>query len=281
MTESITQTVRHALAEDVGSGDISAALIPASARSEAVVICREAAVLCGTAWFDEVFRQLDNTISVTWHVHDGDAMPANQRLCSVNGPSRSLLTGERTALNFLQTLSGTATLARRYADAVRGTDVRILDTRKTLPGLRAAQKYAVVCGGCYNHRQGLYDAILIKENHILAAGSIIAAVRSAKTSAPHDLLIEVEVETLDQVIEVLAAGAKRLLLDNFTLENLTRAVQLVKGRAELEASGGITLSNVRAIAETSVDYISVGELTKHVRAIDLSMRFSPFAARPQ
>jgi len=229
-------------------------------------------VLSGTAWVDEVFRQLDPTVVVDWLVRDADAIAPGQTLCRLSGPARSLLTGERTALNFLQTLSGTATLARRWADAVAGTKARILDTRKTIPGLRLAQKYAVTCGGCHNHRIGLYDAVLIKENHIAAAGSITAALRAAQREAA-GLEIEIEVETLEQLREALAAGARRVLLDNFPLDRLREAVAIAAGRARLEASGGVTPGTVRAIAETGVDDISVGALTKDVRAIDLSMRF--------
>jgi len=270
--ETIAAQVRAALAEDVGAGDRTAALIPADALGRAHVLSREAAVLSGTAWVDEVFRQLDPTVVVDWLVRDADAIAPGQTLCRLSGPARSLLTGERTALNFLQTLSGTATLARRWADAVAGTKARILDTRKTIPGLRLAQKYAVTCGGCHNHRIGLYDAVLIKENHIAAAGSITAALRAAQREAA-GLEIEIEVETLEQLREALAAGARRVLLDNFPLDRLREAVAIAAGRARLEASGGVTLGTVRAIAETGVDDISVGALTKDVRAIDLSMRF--------
>ncbi len=272
--ERIREQVRIALAEDLGDGDLTAALIDAGARASVQVICREAAVLAGTAWFDEVFRQLDPAIRVTWSAADGDRVAADQQLCVLEGNTRALLSGERTALNYLQTLSGTATLARRYADAVAGTGVRILDTRKTIPGLRLQQKYAVVCGGCHNHRVGLYDAVLIKENHILAAGSIAAALAAARERTPAGIGIEIEVEDLDELEQALTAGARRVLLDNFDLEMLRRAVALTAGRARLEASGGVTLGGIRAIAETGVDDISVGALTKDVRAIDLSMRFS-------
>jgi len=236
----ILESVRRALAEDIGPGDLTAALIPDDAISEAHVISREEAVLCGTAWFDAVFHELDPSIQITWNAGDGDRIQPDQTLCVLRGPSRALLTGERTALNFLQALSGTATTARRYADAVEGTGARILDTRKTVPGLRLAQKYAVRCGGGHNHRMGLYDAILIKENHIMAAGSITNAVVAAQAQAP-GVLIEVEVETLDELREALNAGAKRLLLDDFSLDQLREAVAITAGQAELEASGGITL----------------------------------------
>lgn len=270
--EAIAAQVRAALAEDVGTGDRTAALIPADASGRARVLSREAAVLCGTAWADEVFRQLDPRVGIEWLAHDGDAIAPDQTLLRLSGLARSLLTGERTALNFLQTLSGTATAARRWADAVAGTGARILDTRKTIPGLRLAQKYAVTCGGCHNHRVGLYDAVLIKENHIAAAGSVTAALRAAQREAA-GLEVEIEVETLDQLREALAAGARRVLLDNFPRERLREAVAIAAGRARLEASGGVTLDTVRAIAETGVDDISVGALTKDVRAVDLSMRF--------
>lgn len=269
----IRATINHALAEDVGVGDLTAALIPDSTPAEATVICREEAVLCGTAWFDEVFRQVEPRIKIEWHVHDGEDVSPNQALCDIHGPARALLTGERTALNFLQTLSGTASHARRYADAVRGTRTRILDTRKTLPGLRAAQKYAVRCGGGHNHRMGLYDALLIKENHIAAAGSIAQAVSAARHLSPGKPL-EVEVENLDELRQALEVSVTRILLDNFPLEELARAVHLNAGRAKLEASGGINLSNIRAVAETGVDFISVGAITKDLRAVDLSLRFS-------
>ena len=269
----IAATVRQALAEDVGAGDLTAGLIPENRVVRAQVIAREDAVLCGTAWFDEVFRQLDRRVRVEWNARDADAVRENQVLCTLEGPARAILTGERSALNFLQTLSGTATVTRRYVDAVRGTKAIVLDTRKTLPGLRTAQKYAVRCGGGQNHRMGLYDAILIKENHIAAAGSVAAAVATARHGAPAGSPVEVEVESLAQLNEALAAGADRILLDNFSLKRLREAVQAAVGRARLEASGGVTLDNIRAIAETGVDCISIGALTKHVRAVNLSLRF--------
>jgi nicotinate-nucleotide pyrophosphorylase (carboxylating) len=270
--ETIAAQVRAALAEDVGPGDRTAALIPADAVACANILSREAAVLSGAPWVDEVFRQIDPTVRIDWLARDGERLSAGQTLCRLTGPARALLTGERTALNFLQTLSGTATLARRWADAVAGTGARILDTRKTIPGLRLAQKYAVTCGGCHNHRIGLYDAVLIKENHIAAAGSVAAALNAAAASAA-GLEVEIEVENLDQLREALAAGARRVLLDNFPLARLREAVAIAGGRARLEASGGVTLDTVRAIAETGVDDISVGALTKDLRAVDLSMRF--------
>lgn len=271
---AIREQVRRALQEDVGDGDLTAALIPDTAMAEATVICREKAVICGTAWFEQAFALLDEAISIDWRVEEGEQVEPNQALCLLRGPAAPLLTGERTALNFLQTLSGTATQARRYAEAVTGTGVEVLDTRKTLPGLRQAQKYAVRCGGCRNHRIGLFDGVLIKENHIAASGSIAEAVAQARHHAPPGIPIEVEVEDLHEVREALAAGADILLLDNMPHTTLREAVALTTGQARLEASGGITIENIREIAETGVDYISIGELTKHLRAIDLSMRIS-------
>ncbi len=258
------------LAEDVGSGDITASIIPASTHANATLVTREAMVLCGRAWFDAVFQQLSADIVIEWLYAEADDIPANSVLCRLHGPARALLTGERTALNLLQTLSATASLARHYANAVAGTGCRVLDTRKTLPGLRRAQKYAVQCGGCVNHRIGLFDAVLIKENHIAAAGSISAAVHAAR--AISEVLVEVEVESLAELQEALAAHPDRIMLDNFSLPELRQAVALTAGRVELEASGNIGLDNIRVIAETGVDYISIGALTKNVQAIDLSMR---------
>ncbi len=269
----IKEIVRQALAEDIGTGDLTAGLIAATTKANAHVITRDNAILCGTAWFDEVFRQLDSAITIEWHANDSDSIQFGQTICQVRGPARSALSGERMALNFLQLLSGTATQTRRYVDAVNGTRAKILDTRKTLPTLRNAQKYAVTCGGGYNHRMGLYDGILIKENHILAAGSITQAVQQAKATAPPGIMIEVEVEDLAEIKEALAVGSERLLLDNFDLETLRIAVVETRGRAKVEASGGITLENIRAVAETGVDYISIGGLTKDVIAVDYSMRF--------
>ncbi len=268
---AIADDVRRALAEDLGTGDVTAALLPAEVSSAATVITREDAVLCGTAWFDAVFAQLDPTVRISWLAQDGDAIQAGQELCRLYGPTRVLLSGERCALNFLQTLSATATATRRYVAAIAGTGAQILDTRKTIPGLRAAQKFAVRCGGGRNHRMGLFDAILIKENHIAAAGSIERAVSSARQLHP-DLNIEVEVENLVQLQQALAAGTDIILLDNFSLNDLPAAVALNAGRAKLEASGGITLDNVRDIAATGVDFISVGALTKHIQAVDVSLR---------
>ncbi len=274
----IEAQVREALAEDLGDGDLTAQLLPEQAAARAEVITRDDAVLCGTAWFDQVFRQLDPRVEIEWHARDGERMLPGQFLCSVRGNLRQLLTGERTALNYLQLLSGTATCARRYADAVAGLPVRILDTRKTLPGLRRQQKYAVLCGGCDNHRMGLFDAILIKENHISAAGSIRAAIAAARNVAG-EAPVEIEVESLDELSEALDASVERVLLDNFGLPELRRAVELTAGRSRLEASGGISWDRLRVIAETGVDDISVGGLTKHVEAVDLSMRlFDPEVA---
>jgi nicotinate-nucleotide pyrophosphorylase (carboxylating) len=273
----VEQTVATALREDVGSGDLTAQLIPADRTARATVITREDAVLCGTAWFDEVFRQIDPRVRVAWSARDADRVRADQQLCTLEGPARSLLTGERTALNFLQMLSATATVTRKYVDTVAGTNCRILDTRKTIPGLRVAQKYAVRCGGGTNHRIGLFDAILVKENHIAAAGSIAGAVAESRR-LDSKVLLEVEVENLTQLREALDARVDRVLLDNFSLEQLREAVKITRqhanGRTELEASGNLSLETLRAVAETGVDFISAGSLTKHVRAVDLSMRFT-------
>ncbi|HET7650849.1 MAG TPA: carboxylating nicotinate-nucleotide diphosphorylase [Gammaproteobacteria bacterium] len=275
----LSDTVRRALAEDIGSGDLTAGLIEPQRTARGKVTSRENAILCGREWFNEVFRQLDQRVRVHWSAQDGDAIHADQVICNLEGPARAMLTGERTALNFLQTLSATATAAHRYADVVRGTRAVILDTRKTLPGLRSAQKYAVRCGGARNHRTGLYDGILIKENHIMAAGGITAAVTTARKQVS-GIPVEVEVENLDEVREALAAGADILLLDNFPLARLREAVAINAGRAKLEASGGIDMVQLRNVAETGVDYISIGSLTKHVQAVDLSMRFELDADAP-
>jgi nicotinate-nucleotide pyrophosphorylase (carboxylating) len=258
------------LEEDIGSGDITAAIISETVTAQAEVLTREPMVVCGQAWFNAVFNELDPNVRIDWLCKEGQAVKAGATLCRLAGPARALLTGERAALNLLQTLSATATAARQYADAVAGTGCKVLDTRKTIPGLRQAQKYAVAVGGCHNHRIGLYDGVLIKENHIMAAGSITEAVRMARelTTSP----VEVEVETLEQLQEALAAKPDRIMLDNFSLDDLRAAVQRVGGRVELEASGNIGLDNIRTIAETGVDYISIGALTKHLKAVDLSMR---------
>lgn len=275
IANTISQDVRHALAEDVGSGDITARLIPPTTLANAVVITREAAVLCGTDWFDETWSQLDNKVQVKWQVADGADIRPGQTLCTLHGPARSLVTGERVALNFLQTLSGTATVARHYADAIRDTKCKVLDTRKTIPGLRAAQKYAVRCGGGVNHRAGLFDAVLIKENHIAAAGSITKAVTTLRRLLGMSFKIEIEVETLDQLKDAIFCGVDQVLLDNMDLPTLEQAVALAEGRVVLEASGGVELDSIRTIALTGVDYVSVGAITKHLHAIDLSMRISP------
>jgi len=270
---TVLANVRAALAEDIGDGDITAALIAADATSRATVITREDAVLCGAPWVDAVFAELAPGLALAWQAQDGQRVTAGQVLFSVEGPSRVLLTGERTALNFLQLLSGTATSCRRYADMVEGTGVKLLDTRKTIPGLRLAQKYAVRSGGCHNHRVGLYDAYLIKENHINACGGIAAAVATAREQAPGKP-VEVEVEDLAELELALGAGSDRIMLDNFSLEDMTQAVATTAGRAELEASGNVNRDTLLPIAKTGVDFISIGALTKDCKALDLSMRFS-------
>jgi nicotinate-nucleotide pyrophosphorylase (carboxylating) len=273
LTAEIERNVSAALAEDVGSGDLTAMLIAPEAHARARVISRVDATLCGTPWFDAVFRRIDPAVGIRWTARDGDRVRSDQVLCELSGPARALLTGERTALNFLQLLSAVATVASAYADAVAGTRAAIVDTRKTIPGLRLAQKYAVRSGGAVNHRTGLYDGILIKENHIAAAGGIRPALEHAHRIAPPGVWTQIEVESLAQMEEALAAGARMILLDNFELDELRKAVRVNAGRAQLEASGGISLQNVRAIAETGVDRISIGALTKDVKAVDLSMRF--------
>ena len=269
----IESNVRRALAEDLGTGDITAQLIPAERLAHASVITRERAVISGSAWVDAVFRQLDPRVAVHWQVADGEQVEAGRVLFHLEGPARALLSGERSALNFLQTLSGVATRCRRYADLVEGTGVRLLDTRKTLPGLRLAQKYAVTCGGCHNHRIGLYDAFLIKENHIAACGGIAEAIAAAHRIAPGRPM-EVEVESLDELEQALAAGVDIVMLDELSLDDMRAAVRINAGRAKLEASGGISDETLRRVAETGVDFISIGALTKHVQAIDLSMRLA-------
>lgn len=270
--KDISEQVGQALAEDIGQGDLTASLIPEDAYSTARLISRETAIIAGIAWATEVFRQLDPRVTIDWQSKDGERLEADSVIAILSGPSRAILSGERCAMNFLQTLSGTATITHEYVKAVDGCDVKILDTRKTLPGLRKAQKYAVLCGGGFNHRVGLFDAILIKENHIMAAGSIAAAVAQAKT-INSQVMIEVEVENLDELQQALDAGADRIMLDNMDLKTMREAVKLTNKRAELEASGGVAMDQLRGIAETGVDFISVGALTKHVRAVDLSMRF--------
>lgn len=268
----IESQVKLALLEDIGQHDLTADLIPENAQATATLITRDDATLCGQDWFSAVFAQINSTINIQWHATDGDTLPANTTICTLTGSARSLLTGERTAMNFLQTLSATATLTSQYAAAVAGLPVKVLDTRKTLPGWRIAQKYAVRCGGGFNHRFGLYDGILIKENHINAAGSIAAAVTQAKTLHP-TVEVEVEVENIAELEQALAAKADIILLDNFDTQHLKQAVSLNQGQAQLEASGGVNLMTIREIAETGVDRISVGALTKDIKAVDLSLRF--------
>lgn len=273
LSAEIEANVRRALLEDVGSGDITAQLIPAERLAKATIISRDAAAIAGTAWVDTVFRQLDPRVAVHWQVVDGERVSPDQALFHLEGPARSLLTGERSALNFLQMLSGVATRAKYFADIVAGTQVKLLDTRKTLPGLRMAQKYAVTCGGCHNHRIGLYDAFLIKENHIAACGGIAQAVTAAHRIAPGKP-VEVEVESLGELKQALDAGADIIMLDELSLDDMREAVRLTAGRALLEASGGINDDTLRVIADTGVDYISIGAMTKDVKAVDLSMRLS-------
>ena len=268
----IQRNVAAALAEDVGQGDLTAHLVADTRRSRARVISRETAVICGAAWVDATLAALDPCATVHWHVRDGGQIEANQAVCDITTDARTLLTAERTALNFLQLLSATATTTRRFVDAVAGTHARIVDTRKTLPGLRLAQKYAVTAGGGVNHRTGLYDGILIKENHIIAAGGIAPVLAAAQRSAPPGVFIEIEIEDLAQLREALDAGATMILLDNMSLDDMRAAVALTDGRAELEASGGVSLEHVRDIAQTGVDRIAIGGLTKDVKAIDLSLR---------
>jgi nicotinate-nucleotide pyrophosphorylase (carboxylating) len=269
----IAEQVRQALAEDIGTGDLTAVLVPENDSVRATLISREPAVVCGIAWAQEVFDQLDPDISIEWLRHDGDDVINQQAWCTIQGSSRVILTGERTALNFLQFLSGTATATRRMVDQLKGATAQLLDTRKTVPGLRLAQKYAVCCGGGTNHRLGLYDGILVKENHIRAAGSVSQAVTAALAHSNDVSLIEVEVESLAELSEALAAGAQRLLLDNFSLAQLRQAVQINAGQAKLEASGNITAKTIHEIALTGVDFVSSGAITKNVHAIDLSLQF--------
>jgi nicotinate-nucleotide pyrophosphorylase (carboxylating) len=269
----IDSQVKLALLEDIGQADLTANLIPIDAITNATLITREDATICGMQWFERVFKQLDASISLSWKAQDGDRVKANTVICELHGPARALLTGERTAMNFLQTLSGTATLSSIYSDAVAGLPVKVLDTRKTLPGWRVAQKFAVKCGGCFNHRVGLYDGILIKENHIMAAGSISNAINQAKALSA-GVPIEVEVENFSELEQALVSGVDIIMLDNFGIDDLKQAVAINQGRTELEASGNITLDNIRRVAETGVDRISVGALTKDIKAVDLSLRFS-------
>jgi nicotinate-nucleotide pyrophosphorylase (carboxylating) len=273
LEETVTRDVTRALAEDVGTGDLTAALIPAERTSHARLLTRQSGVLCGVEWFRRTFEELDPDVEIFWHHDDGDDIVADSSLCELEGRSRAILTGERTAINFVQLLSGVATRTRQFVRAVEGTRARILDTRKTLPGLRVAQKYAVATGGGTPNRIGLYDGILIKENHLVAAGGLAQAVREARRAVPEGTMLQVEIETLEQLREALDAGAKLILLDNFDLSRMREAVRIAGDSAELEASGGVSLDNVRAIAQTGVQRISVGSLTKDVTALDLSMRF--------
>lgn len=271
LTQSIKMNVAAALHEDIGSGDITALLIPAHQQAKATIITREDCIFCGKDWVIEVFAQIDKEVVIEWNIDDGESAVANSTLFTLHGKARSLLTGERAALNFVQTLSGTATISRYYANLVAHTHVKLLDTRKTLPGLRDAQKYAVACGGCHNHRIGLYDAFLIKENHIAACGGIAAAVTAARRIA-HNKPVEVEVENLEELAQALAAQADIIMLDNFTQADMFTAVAINNGQAKLEASGNVTELTLPLIAETGVDFISIGALTKHCQAVDLSMR---------
>jgi nicotinate-nucleotide pyrophosphorylase (carboxylating) len=271
LPKDITESVSMALAEDVGTGDITAQLIPVDEIAEATIITRENCIFCGKAWVEEVFRQLDPQVRIKWHIEDGQEAKANSILFTLKGSARSLLTGERTALNFVQTLSGTATISHHYTALVAHTSVKLLDTRKTIPGLRTAQKYAVACGGCHNHRIGLYDAFLIKENHIAACNGIANAVAAAHVIAPGKP-VEVEVENFAELAQALEAGANIIMLDNFSIDDMKKAVAINAGRAKLEASGNINELTLIPTAETGVDFISIGGLTKHCRAVDLSMR---------
>jgi len=273
LASEIERNVAAALAEDVGGGDATAPLILADKTARASVLCRQDAVVCGQPWFDACFRKLDPKVDIQWAVAEGAAVRAGTQVCAVRGHARALLTAERSALNFLQTLSGVATLTRRYVEAAAGTRTKIVDTRKTLPGLRVAQKYAVRVGGGANHRMGLYDAMLVKENHIAAAGGIGPALAAARKNAKPGVWVQIEVESLEQMKEALVAGATMILLDNMSPERMREAVKIAGDRAELEASGGITLDNIRAVAETGVHRISIGALTKDVKAVDFSMRF--------
>jgi len=269
----IAQAVEQALHEDIGSGDCSARLIAQEQYATATIICREEAIMCGQAWLEAVFAQLDPNTRITWHVTEGQRLTPNTCVCTLQGLAHVLLTGERTALNFLQTLMGTATTTARYVQALSASKTQLLDTRKTIPGMRLAQKYATRIGGAVNHRMGLYDAIMIKENHIMAAGSLEAAVSQAKTHYPHTF-IEVEVETLDELTQALKLDIDRIMLDNFSLTDIQQAVTLTQGRIPLEVSGNVDLQSLATLGETGVDYVSIGALTKHLHAIDLSMRFN-------
>ncbi|MEA3406059.1 MAG: carboxylating nicotinate-nucleotide diphosphorylase [Pseudomonadota bacterium] len=270
--ETLNTTVKNALTEDIQTGDLTAGLIPAENQATATIICREAAIVCGRPWFDETIHQVDPAIEIHWNVEEGQKVEADQLLCTLKGSARNILTAERTALNFLQTLSATATVTANYMKKLAGSNTKLLDTRKTLPNLRMAQKYAVKCGGGTNHRIGLYDAILIKENHIMAAGGINNAVSTAKSLHP-DITVEVETENLNEVQQAVDAGADIIMLDNFTIEDMYKAVELVDGKAKLEVSGNVEIDHLADLAKTGVDFISTGAITKHIQAIDLSMRF--------
>ena len=274
MDKHIKTLVQAALEEDIGGGDLTAALIPGETQATAILVCREAAVLCGRRWFDAVFAEVDETLKINWFAAEGAMLDVDQKVCEIKGKARSMLTAERTAINLLQTLSGTATVTRHYVDQLQGLNTRILDTRKTIPGLRLAQKYAARTGGAVNHRVGLYDGILIKENHIRAAGSIAAAVTRARETTPEGVLLEVEVENQAEMLQAVDAGATRILLDNFSVDQLRIAVSRKPDNVMLEASGNVTLETLREIAQTGVDYISVGALTKHLRAVDFSLQFN-------
>jgi nicotinate-nucleotide pyrophosphorylase (carboxylating) len=274
MDKHIKILVQAALEEDIGSGDLTAALIPEKTQATAILVCREAAVLCGRHWFDAVFAEVDETLKINWFAAEGAMLDVDQKVCEIKGKARSMLMAERTAINLLQTLSGTATVTRHYVDQLQGLNTRILDTRKTIPGLRLAQKYAARTGGAVNHRLGLYDGILIKENHIRTAGSIAAAVTRARETAPEGVLLEVEVESQAEMLQAVDAGATRILLDNFSVDQLRIAVSRKPDNVMLEASGNVTLETLREIAQTGVDYISVGALTKHLRAVDFSLQFN-------
>ncbi len=274
MKKHIQTLVETALAEDIGSGDLTAQLIPEAASAHAQLICRDEAILCGRPWFDAVFAELDKSVELVWRAAEGDNLEPDQTLCELRGNARSILTAERTAINLLQTLSGTATTTRKYVDQLEGLNTRVLDTRKTIPGMRLAQKYACKIGGAVNHRIGLYDGVLIKENHIRAAGSIAEAMHQALENISHGRLLEVEVENLNELCEALDAGARRILLDNFSLEQLREAVAIRPEQVEFEASGNVSLETLREIAQTGVDFISVGALTKHLHAVDYSLQFT-------
>lgn len=271
--ETLSASVQTALKEDIQTGDLTAELIPENNQATATILCREAAVICGRPWFDEVFQQVDPTIQIDWHVTEGQKVEADTLLCTVKGSAKNILTAERTALNFLQTLSATATVTAQFVAQLYESNTQLLDTRKTLPNLRMAQKYAVKCGGGTNHRIGLFDAILIKENHIMAAGGIDKAVATAKSRHPN-ITVEVETETLDEVMQAVEAGADIIMLDNFTIDAMHKAVKQVDGRAKLEVSGNVELKHLAELAKTRVDFISTGAITKHIQAIDLSMRFT-------